>query len=154
MTAVAATTEVKSERSSFLEVWVITIAHALTHWYPATFYVLMPVIGRELGLSYTEIASVVTSQAIAGAISNIPGGIITDSIRRKGWLMALSLAWVGIPYLIMSTTHAYWMLIGCAVLIGIGNTIWHPTAIPTLARWSGTIWSKGRSRSPMTSSTI
>ena len=106
MTAVAATTEVKSERSSFLEVWVITIAHALTHWYPATFYVLMPVIGRELGLSYTEIASVVTSQAIAGAISNIPGGIITDSIRRKGWLMALSLAWVGIPYLIMSTTHA------------------------------------------------
>jgi MFS transporter, FSR family, fosmidomycin resistance protein len=125
--------EVKTDRS-FFEVWVITVAHSLTHWYPATFYVLMPIIGRELGLSYTEIGSIITTQAIAGAISNIPGGIITDSVGRKGLLMALSLAWVGIPYLIMSTTHAYWMLLACAALIGVGNTIWHPTAIPTLAR--------------------
>ena len=58
------------------EVGLMSAGHGLTHWYPATFYVLMPVIGRELGLSYTEIASVVTSQAIAGAISNIPGGTI------------------------------------------------------------------------------
>jgi MFS family permease len=49
-------------------------------------------------------------------------------------MMALALAWVGFPYLIMATTHAYWMLLACAALIGIGNTIWHPTAIPTLAR--------------------
>lgn len=133
MTAVAVPAEVKTDRS-FLELGLITVGHSLTHWYPATFYVLMPIIGKELGLSYTEIASVVTAQAIAGAISNIPGGIITDSIGRKGLLMALALAWVGIPYLIMSTTHAYWMLLACAALIGVGNTIWHPTAIPTLGR--------------------
>jgi FSR family fosmidomycin resistance protein-like MFS transporter len=132
MTAVATAGATEAKRS-FMEVWVITIGHALTHWYPATFYVLAPVIGRELGLSYTQIASIVTAQAIAGAISNVPGGIIVDSIGRKGLLMALSLAWIGIPYMLMATTHAYWMLLGCAVLIGIGNTIWHPTAIPTLA---------------------
>ena len=117
-----------------MEVWLITIGHAMTHWYPATFYVLAPIIGRELGLSYTEIASIVTVQAIAGVLSNIPGGIITDTVGRKGLMMSLALAWVGFPYLIMATTHAYWMLLACAALIGIGNTIWHPTAIPTLAR--------------------
>jgi len=133
MTALAADADITKERS-FLEVWLITIGHALTHWYPATFYVLTPVIGNELGLTYTQIASIVTAQAIAGALSNIPGGIICDSIGRKGRLMALSLAWVGIPYMIMATSTAYWMLLACAVLIGVGNTIWHPTAIPTLAR--------------------
>jgi MFS family permease len=133
MTAITAGAETADKRS-FLEVWLITIGHSLTHWYPATFYVLMPVIGNELGLSYTQIASIITAQAISGALSNIPGGIICDAVGRKGLMMALSLAWVGIPYMIMSTTHAYWMLLACAIIIGIGNTIWHPTAIPTLAR--------------------
>lgn len=133
MTAVATDAGITKDRS-FLEVWLITIGHAMTHWYPATFYVLAPIIGRELGLSYTEIASIITVQAIAGVLSNVPGGIITDTVGRKGLMMALALAWIGFPYLIMATTHAYWMLLACAALIGIGNTIWHPTAIPTLAR--------------------
>ncbi|MGE5539544.1 MAG: MFS transporter [Gemmatimonas sp.] len=133
MTAVAADAGLAKERS-FLEVWVITIGHALTHWYPATFYVLTPLIGHELGLTYTQIASIITVQAIAGTLANIPGGIICDTVPRKGLLMALSLAWVGIPYMIMSTSQAYWMLLACAMLIGVGNTLWHPTAIPTLGK--------------------
>jgi len=132
MTAVATAPDTEAKRS-LNEVWLITIGHALTHWYPATFYVLAPVIGLELGLSYTQIASITAAQAFAGALSNIPGGMVVDSVGRKGLLMALSLAWIGIPYMIMAVTHAYWMLLACAVLIGIGNTIWHPTAIPTLA---------------------
>ena len=132
MSAVATAPDIETKRS-FNEVWLITIGHALTHWYPATFYVLAPVIGLELGLSYTQIASITAAQAFAGALSNIPGGMIVDSMGRKGLLMALSLAWIGFPYLIMAFTHSYWMLLVCAVLIGVGNTIWHPTAIPTLA---------------------
>ena len=29
-------------RRSFQEVWVVSTGHALTHWYPATFYLLLP----------------------------------------------------------------------------------------------------------------
>jgi len=57
-----------------------------------------------------------------------------DSVDRKGLLMALSLFWVGAPYLLMGFSHQYWMLLGCAALVGIGNNLWHPTAIPLLAR--------------------
>ena len=57
-----------------------------------------------------------------------------DAIPRKGLLMALALAWVGLPYLAMGFSHSYWMLLVCAALVGIGNNIWHPTAIPLLAR--------------------
>ena len=127
-----ATTADVVPRRSFLDVWLITIGHAFTHWYPATFYLLLPLIGSELGLSYAQIGSIFTIQYAAGAISNVPGGILVDSVSRKGMLMAISLAWVGIPYLLMGFTDAYWLLLTCAALIGIGNNLWHPTAIPLL----------------------
>ena len=50
MTTIAADVAV-APRRSFQEVWVISLGHALTHWYPATFYLLLPLIGKELGLS-------------------------------------------------------------------------------------------------------
>src|SRR5438128_7008703 len=85
-----------------------------------------------------------TCQYVAGAIANIPGGILVDTVGRKGVLMALSLFWVGFPYLLMGFTpgvapsgtgsNTYPMLLACVALVGFGNSLWHPTAIPTLAR--------------------
>src|SRR5690242_17950314 len=118
---------------SFNDVLVVSFGHSLTHWYPSTFYLLLPLIGHELGLSYSEIGSILTCQYAAGAIANVPGGILVDSVGRKGLLMAISLFWVGFPYLVMGFSHAYWMMLACATLVGIGNNLWHPTAIPWLA---------------------
>jgi MFS transporter, FSR family, fosmidomycin resistance protein len=133
MTVAAAPADAPA-RKSFKEVWLITIGHSLTHWYPATFYLLLPLIGNELGLSYLQIGSILTTQALAGAISNIPGGLFVDSVGRKGLLMAVSLFWIGAPYFMMGFTHDYWLLLTCAALVGIGNNLWHPTAIPLLAQ--------------------
>lgn len=133
MTAASLTQDVQPERS-FREVWLITIGHALTHWYPATFYLLLPLIGKELGLNYSQIGLIMTCQYIAGAISNVPGGMLVDTVGKKGFLMALSLFWVGFPYLLMSFTHSYLMLLVCVSMVGVGNNLWHPTAIPTLGQ--------------------
>jgi MFS family permease len=121
-------------RGSFREMWLITLGHALTHWYPATFYLLLPIIGKELGLSFSQIGLIMTCQYIAGAVANVPGGVLVDTVGRKGVLMAVSLFWVGFPYLLMGFAHSYLMLLGCVALVGFGNSLWHPTAIPTLAR--------------------
>ena len=124
----------KSPDKSFRDVWLISLGHGLTHWYPSTFYLLLPIIGKELGLSYSQIGLIMTCQYIAGAIANVPGGILVDTVGRKGVLMALSLFWVGFPYLLMGFSHGYLMLLACVALVGFGNSLWHPTAIPTLAR--------------------
>jgi MFS family permease len=114
-------------------VWLISAGHAFTHWYTATFYLLLPLIGRELGLSFTEIGLIMTTQHVVGALSNLPGGMVVDMVGKKGYLMATSLFWVGFPYALMSLTHNYWMLLVCVTLVGIGNNLWHPAAITTLA---------------------
>ena len=75
-----------------------------------------------------------TCQYAAGALSNMPGGMLVDVWGKKGQLMALSLFWVGFPYLLMGFTTTYWMLLLCVMLVGIGNNLWHPTAIPLLGR--------------------
>src|SRR5258708_14114810 len=73
-----------------------------------------------------------TCQYIASAVANVPGGVLVDTVGRKGLLMAISLFWVGFPYLLISFTHSYAMLLVCIALVGFGNALWHPTAIPTL----------------------
>jgi len=121
-------------RHAWKELWLITIGHGLTHWYPATFYLLLPLIGAELGLSYSQIGLIMTCQYIASAVANVPGGVLVDTVGRKGLLMAVSLFWVGFPYLLISFTHSFSMLLLCVALVGFGNSLWHPTAIPTLGR--------------------
>lgn len=115
--------------------WLITVGHGLTHWYPATFYLLLPMIGKELGLSYSQIGLIMTCQYMASAIANVPGGVLVDTVGRQGLLMAVSLFWIGVPYLLIGFTHSYVMLLaGVALVGGFGNSLWHPTAIPTLGR--------------------
>ena len=123
-----------SKASAWRELWLITIGHALTHWYPATFYLLLPLIGNELGLSYSQIGLIMTCQYVAAAVANVPGGVLVDTVGRKGLLMAVSLFWVGFPYLLIGFSHGYLMLLICVALVGFGNSLWHPTAIPTLAQ--------------------
>src|SRR5215831_8971268 len=106
MTTITAET---APRSAFRDVWLISAGHMMTHWYPSTFYLLLPLIGKELGLTYGEIGSILTAQYAAGAIANIPGGIFVDSVGRKQLLMAVALCWIGFPYLVMGFSHHYWM---------------------------------------------
>jgi FSR family fosmidomycin resistance protein-like MFS transporter len=121
-------------RHAWRELWLITVGHGLTHWYPATFYLLLPLIGSELGLSYSQIGLIMTCQYLASAVANVPGGVMVDTVGRKGLLMGISLFWVGFPYLLIGFTHSYPMLLVCIALVGFGNSLWHPTAIPTLGQ--------------------
>lgn len=115
------------------DVWLISAGHAMTHWYTATFYLLLPLIGSELGLSYVQIGFIMTVQHAVGAASNLPAGMLVDRYGKRGLMMAASLFWVGFPYLMMGFTSTYWVLLACVTLVSVGNNIWHPTAISTLA---------------------
>src|SRR5215813_8164547 len=117
MTAVSLPAQAPKKKS-LRQVRLITPRHSLPPWYPSTFYLLLPLIGKELGLSYVQIGSILTVQASAGALSNIPGGLFVDSVGRKGLLMAVSLFWIGAPYLLMGFAHDYWLLLTCAALVG------------------------------------
>ena len=87
----------------FREVWLITAGHTLTHWYPATFFLLLPLIGKELGLTYSQIGLVMTCQFVAGAVAMsgrllpevLPHAAPADALRVLGdEVLGLDVGWV------------------------------------------------------------
>ncbi len=133
MSAIAPAATVAPAPRPFREVWLISAGHGLTHWYPATFYLLLPLIGPELGLSYSQIGLLMTAQGLVGALTNMPGGLIVDTVGRKNLMLALSLCTIALPYALMGLTSSYALLLLCVSLVGMGNNLWHPAAIPMLA---------------------
>jgi MFS family permease len=115
-----------------LVLWGVSLGHAFTHWFPSTFYLLLPLIKDELGLNYTEMGLLITVRYIAGTVANFPSGMIADLMGRHHLILAIALAWVGIPYLLVGLSSSYTLLLLCMTLIGIGNNLWHPAALTLL----------------------
>ena len=115
-----------------IPLWGISIGHGYTHWFPSTFYLLLPLIKQELGLSYTEMGFMVTIRYVASMVANFPSGMIADMIGRHTLVMTVALAWVGIPYLFVGISSSYFMLLVCMTLIGVGGNLWHPSASSAL----------------------
>jgi MFS transporter, FSR family, fosmidomycin resistance protein len=113
-------------------VWGTSIGHGFTHWYPSTFYLLLPLLKNEMGLSYTEMGFLITFRFLIGTLGNLPSGMLSDLVGRYRLLMALSLSLVGVPYLFVGLSNSYNMLLFCMGFIGLGMNLWHPPAISTL----------------------
>ncbi len=67
---------------------------------------LMIYVRQRVSLPLTEIASLMTINAIAGILAASIAGPITDRVGRK-WVMVVSLAGNGLVYFFMSGAHTY-----------------------------------------------
>jgi len=112
--------------------WATSIGHAYTHWFPSTFYLLLPLIKDELGLSYTEMGLLITVRYAVSTGANFPSGMVVDLLKRNAFILAMALAWTGIPYIFLGISSSYFILLLCMAIIGAGNNLWHPAAITTL----------------------
>jgi FSR family fosmidomycin resistance protein-like MFS transporter len=113
--------------------WGICLGHTFTHWYPATFYTLLPFIAMELGLSITQAGLLVTVMYLVKAIAGMPIGAITDMTGSKNLLMIISVGSVSLPFIFMGMVESYWILMFLIVLMGLGNEMWHPASFSTLS---------------------
>jgi MFS family permease len=111
----------------------ISLGHTFTHWYPATFFIILPYLAKELNLSYSQAGFLITLQALAGTLINFPAGMIVDVIGKTGLIMVISLAWIGIPYFFLGLVENYVIILFCMALVGVGNYLWHPAAMSVLS---------------------
>jgi MFS family permease len=113
--------------------WLIALGHTFTHWCPATFYLLLPYLVEELGLTYSQAGFLVTIRAVANLLVNVPAGILVDIIGKKALLMALALVATGVPYFLVGVSHSFFWVALFMAFVGVGNYLWHPAAISTLS---------------------
>lgn len=113
--------------------WAICLGHTFTHWYPSTFYILLPFITVELGLSTTQAGLLITSMYLFKSFASMPIGAITDMTSNKTIMMVLSLSLAGLPFAFMGMANTYGMFMLLVIVMGIGNEMWHPASFSTLS---------------------
>ncbi|MBT4168775.1 MAG: MFS transporter [Rhodospirillaceae bacterium] len=113
--------------------FVIAGAHGSLHWAMAVFYLLLPFIKTEYGLSYTEIGLLTSVAHISSFATNIPSGMIVDVTGRRmeGQLTALVLG--GLAIVAIGCVSGFLALAAAIALISSMNTLWHPAAISYLS---------------------
>jgi len=122
----------RPDRSN-LGMWAIGIGHALTHAYTAALYVLMPFLAKDLGLSYSQIGLMLGVRQFMSTVVNLPAGVIVDTLGRRNLLMALAMLGTAVPYLVLSATSAYPVMVVCLALMGVASFLWHPPAITSIS---------------------
>jgi MFS family permease len=125
--------QIRQIRQTDSLLWLIALGHTFTHWCPATFYLLLPFLVKEMGLTYSQAGFLVTIRAAANLLVNIPAGMLVDIIGKKALLMALALVATGVPYFLVGVSHSFFWVALFMAFVGVGNYLWHPAAISTLS---------------------
>jgi len=109
--------------------FLLGLGHGATHWIAGTFYVLLPFITKDLGLTYTQAGFLVSILHISSFVANFGSGAVVDMTGRTVVFQALSLGVGAAALAVFGFTGAYLVLCAMVALIGMTNNLWHPPAI-------------------------
>ena len=116
-----------------IPVILVSLGHGATHWIAATFYLMLPFITQDLGLSYTEAGLLVTCFYVSSALANVPSGSVVDLTGRRILIQAIALVGGSVGLFLVGITTSYVALAAAVTLIGATNMLWHPAAISYLS---------------------
>ena len=114
-------------------VFLVGSGHGGIHWIAATFYLILPFITRDLGLTYAEAGTLVAAFHLSAFAANFASGLIVDVTGRR-MIFSVSALAVGAAALFgIGGAQGLWWLFPMVVLIGATNNLWHPPAISFLS---------------------
>ena len=113
--------------------FLVGIGHGGTHWIATFFYLLLPFITRDLGLSYTDAGLLVAVLHLSSLLANFGSGLLVDVTGRRVLFQVISLL-IGAGALLAFGVSDRLVVLGLLVtLIGASNNLWHPPAIAYLS---------------------
>ena len=113
--------------------FIVGLGHSAIHWIAAFFYLLIPFIGPDLGLSYTDTGLLVSVFHISSWVANLGSGLLVDITGRRVLFQIMSLLIGGLALLAFGWTHHLLVFLGLVILLGMSNNLWHPPAIAYLS---------------------
>ncbi len=114
--------------------FLVGLGHAAIHWIAATFYLLLPFITQDLGLTYAEAGALVAVFHLSSVIANFGSGLVVDVTGRRVLFQVVALLVGGGALLAFGGAEGLLWLGALVVLIGGSNNLWHPAAISYVSR--------------------
>jgi MFS family permease len=99
----------------------------------AVMYPLLPLIAADLGLSYAQVGLVRAFYSGASGILQLPAGVLAERFGEYG-LVVLGNGWGAFGLLGMAAATTFPLLLGLAVLAGLGGNFQHPCSSTMVAR--------------------
>ena len=125
---------VEASRSGVKVLTGFTIAHGIFHFMQQSFSVMLPAIKETFGISAVAIGALMTAREIAMGLSSLPGGVLSDRLRRfRGVIMAACMAVFGLSWLMIGFAPIYPLLIIGMLFVATATSVWH---LPTMAEIS------------------
>lgn len=112
---------------------LLSLGHTLVHWYFQGFLLIVPFVIKEFDLTFTQAGLLVSYRTLLGALVNIPAGAVVDWLGKRRLILAVSILWSGLIYLMVGLSPNYVVLQIMVALVGIGGSTWHPAAMSTLS---------------------
>ncbi len=113
--------------------FLVGVGHGGTHWVAAFFYLLLPYIVRDLGLSYTDAGLLVSVFHLSALLANFGSGLMVDVTGRRVLLQVVSLLVGASALFAFGVSETFPVLAVLVMLIGASNNLWHPPAIAYLS---------------------
>jgi MFS family permease len=117
-------TQIKAD-SEFRTLSLISVAHWVSHFHLLVLPMLFPFLKAQLGVGYIELGFALTVFAVVSGLTQAPLGYIVDHIGARSILL-LGLTIGGLSLILLGLHLSYSWLVGCAVLLGIANSVYHP----------------------------
>jgi MFS family permease len=139
---------------------LIASGHGTTHWYAGLLSVILPLMVKDLGFSYTQVGLLMTGRALLGAGGNVVTSIAADLGGRRRGIMIAAGAGVALCYVGMGFASGLLMVVLFGSLAAMSSNAWHPPAMALLAErfptqrgyalgWHGTGANIGQTLSPL-----
>jgi MFS family permease len=110
-------------------------AHGMEHMYGRGFQAVIPSIYTELELVNYQAGLMDAVRSISSGLTSMASGFFTDIFQhRRAAILGISMAMVGLGYLLVAMAPAYLVLLLALLLPSAGAALWHPPALGLLAQ--------------------
>ena len=112
-------------RQQMMTLSIVSAVHLVSHFYWLALVPLLPSLTVLLNASYLELGVAITVMNAVSAATQAPVGFLVDRFGARLFLLA-GVAIGAAGFLLVAIVPTYPALIVAAVLIGLGNCVYHP----------------------------
>jgi len=116
---------VAREKTAFKVLGAISVAHFLNDMMQSLILAMYPLIKGSFNLSFMQIGYITLAYQISASLLQPVVGAFTDK-RPKPYSLAIAMGFTLVGLLLLAVAPNYATVIGAAIFIGIGSSIFHP----------------------------
>lgn len=123
-------------RQEYRIIGMVAAAHGGSHYFHLVLPPLFPALKAAFGVGYAELGLLLSALFLTSGLCQTPAGFLVDRIGASR-VLAAGLTALGAGAVLASMAPSYAALLPAAVLMGLGNSVFHPADYAILGHHVG-----------------